>query len=37
MSAKEITPQSLFKELDRICVVMCVILAGSWFFAAFSY
>jgi len=37
MSAKEITSQSLFKELDRICVVMCVILAGSWFFAAFSY
>jgi hypothetical protein len=37
MSAKQITPESLFKELDRVCVVMCVILAGSWVFAAFSY
>jgi len=37
MNAKPITSQSLFKELDRICVVMCVILASSWLFAAFSY
>ena len=37
MSAKEITSQSLYKKLDRICVVMCAILAGSWLFAAFSY
>jgi hypothetical protein len=37
MKTKEITPESLFLELDRICAWISVVLVSSWIFAAFSY
>jgi hypothetical protein len=37
MNTKEITPKSLFKELDRMCMWIGFILVISWTFAAFSY
>jgi hypothetical protein len=37
MMTKEITPESLYLELDRICVWVSAVLVSSWIFAAFSY
>ncbi|MBB5343238.1 hypothetical protein [Tunturibacter empetritectus] len=37
MNPKQITPQSLYVELDRSCLLVGLLLVSSWFFAAFSY